>query len=65
MSDMKNRVQGFKAVPLQAIGVVFLLLLALFLLWFNNINSNQAAAALTAQVYFFVSTALAMAPGRS
>lgn len=52
MSDIKNRVQGFKAVPLQAIGVVFLLLLALFLLWFNNINSNQAAAALTAQVYF-------------
>ena len=31
---------------------LLLVLLALFLLWYGNINSNQAIAALVAQVYF-------------
>ncbi|MBR4077850.1 MAG: hypothetical protein IKK17_04525 [Oscillospiraceae bacterium] len=42
----------FKYVYLQAIGSVFLLLLAFLLLWHGNANANQAIPALVAQVYF-------------
>lgn len=37
---------------LTIVGILFLLLLAVFLLWYGNLNSNQATNALTAQVYF-------------
>ena len=52
MFDMKRRLKSFKTVPLQAMGVVILICLAAFLLWFNNANSNQAVGALAAKVYF-------------
>ena len=37
---------------LQAIGIVLMILLAIFLLWHSNANSMQAQPALLAQVYF-------------
>ena len=52
MSDLKNGSQIFKKIPLQVIGTVLLLFLAVFLLWFNQANSNQALSAMVAQVRF-------------
>ena len=50
MSEWKNRFGIFKY--LQVIGTVFILLLALVLLWHGNANSMQALPAMVAQVYF-------------
>ena len=52
MPELKNRFHRFKHSHLQIIGAVFLLLLALLLLWRGNATSNQAVPALVAQVYF-------------
>ena len=49
MPKLKNR-YIFKHV--QVIGVIFILLLALVLLWRGNTTSNQAIPAMVAQVYF-------------
>ena len=52
MPNLKYRFYRFKHSHLQVIGVIFVLLLALVLLWRGNATSNQAAPALIAQVYF-------------
>ena len=52
MPELKNRFHRFKHSHLQVIGAIFLLLLALVLLWRGNATSNQAVPALVAQVYF-------------
>ena len=52
MPKLKNRVYIFKHSQLQVIGAIFILLLALVLLWRGNATSNQAEPALVAQVYF-------------
>jgi hypothetical protein len=52
MPKLKNRLYRFQHAPLQVIGAIFILLLALLLLWRGNATSNQAVPALVAQVYF-------------
>ena len=52
MPKLKNRLYIFKHSHLQLIGTIFILLLALMLLWRGNATSNQAVPALIAQVYF-------------
>lgn len=52
MQHLKNKLQKIKGIRLQVVGVLLLVLLAVFLLWFNNTNSTQAESALVVQVYF-------------
>ena len=52
MPKLKNRFYIFKHLHLQVIGTIFILLLALVLLWRGNATSHQAVPALVAQVYF-------------
>ena len=52
MSDFKKRLDIFKGARVQVACVLALIVLAVFLLWFNTSNSLQAAPALIAQVYF-------------
>ena len=52
MSIFKNGFQKNQKNRLQVAGVLFLMLLAIGLLWFNNSTSMQAQPALIAQVYF-------------
>ena len=52
MPKLKNRFYIFKHSHLQVIGAIFILLLALVLLWHGNATSNQAQSAMIAQVYF-------------
>ena len=52
MPDYKNKIQILKKAHLPIVGVSLLILLAIFLLWFNNSTSTQAEPALIAQVYF-------------
>ena len=52
MSDNKKFFRVFKKRYFPIVGVLLLILLALFLLWFNNSTSLQASPALIAQVYF-------------
>lgn len=52
MPENKNRACKFNAAYLQAIGIVFILLLVVLLLWHGNATSMQAQSALLAQVYF-------------
>ena len=49
---LKNRFYIFKHSHLQVIGAIFIILLAIALLWHGNATSNQAEPALVAQVYF-------------
>ena len=51
MIKIKNRLI-FKPVYLQVIGTVFIIFLALLLLWHGNATSSQATNAIPAQVYF-------------
>lgn len=52
MPELKNRFYIFKQLHLHVIGVMFILLLALLLLWHGNVTSTQAMNAISAQVYF-------------
>jgi hypothetical protein len=52
MFDLKNKFHVFKKSYMAVAGVLFLILLAIFLLWFNHSHSMQAESALIAQVYF-------------
>ena len=52
MADFKNKFQIFKKAYMPIAGVLLLILLAIFLLWFNNITSLQAEGATAAKVYF-------------
>ena len=52
MADLKNKTHMLKKSYVQAACVFVLILLAVFLIWFNNSNSTQAQSAMMAQVYF-------------
>lgn len=52
MSFLRNKLKKLKKSHLQVVGVLVLIFLALFLLWFNNSTSMQAQPAMMAQVYF-------------
>jgi hypothetical protein len=52
MTDLKNKIQIFQKKYLPFVGVIFLILTAISLLWFNNITSTQATPALIAKIYF-------------
>ena len=52
MSSLKNKFQKIRISHWQIIGILFLMLLALLLLLFNNSQSMQAEPAMVAQVYF-------------
>ena len=53
MPNDKKRAKIFLKSYWQVAGVLLLLLIAVFLLWYNNANSNQAVSALVAQVRFW------------
>lgn len=53
MSDIKNRFSGIKHSQLQVAGILVLVFLAVFMLWFHYANSNQAVSAMVAQVRFY------------
>ena len=52
MPNVKNPFRKFQRLHWQVTGVLLLILLAVFLLWFINSNSWQAQPALVADVYF-------------
>ena len=52
MLKFKNRFHLFKSSHVQIAGVLLLIFLAVFMLWFNNANSNQAIGATAARVRF-------------
>ena len=52
MSAKKDSIGHLNKITLQTATTLFLLLLAVLLLWSGNLTSNQAAAALSAQVRF-------------
>ena len=52
MDNSKDRLCKMKKIPLHAIGILLLILIAVSLLWYNHANSNQASDALVAKVYF-------------
>ena len=52
MLNLKEKFQKNKKSYLQFVGIFILLLLAVFLLWFNNNRSVQALPALVGSVYF-------------
>ena len=52
MPDLKNKFRILKKEYFTILGVLLLILLAAFLLWFNNSTSTQAESATAAHVYF-------------
>ena len=52
MPNWKGRMWKWSRSHLQIVGILCLIFLAVFLLWFNSSHSNQATPALMAQVYF-------------
>ena len=52
MLNLKNKFQKIKKSYLGVAGILLLLLLAAFLLWFNNSNSMQAMPSMIGSVYF-------------
>ena len=52
MPDFKNKAQIFKKAYMPVVGVLLLISLAVFLLWFGNNTSTQASGATAAQVNF-------------
>ena len=52
MPSQKNKFRILNNSQLQITGVLILIFLAVFLLWFNNANSTQAVSAMVAQVRF-------------
>ena len=52
MPDFKKKFPRFSNIYLQMTGVIMLLLIAVFLLWFNTVTSTQSTSALVAQVRF-------------
>ena len=53
MQNSKHRFQLFQSAQMQAAGILLLILLAILLLWFNDINSTQAVSATSAKVRFY------------
>ena len=52
MIKFKNRFHLLKSSLLPVAGILLLIILAVFMLWFNNANSNQAIGATAARVRF-------------
>ena len=52
MPNLKNKFHILKKSHMVFIGILLLILLAFFLLWFNRSHSLQAEPALIAKVYF-------------
>ena len=52
MLSLKNKLKNIGRSHFQVVGVSLLILLAVFLLWFNNNRSMQAAPSLVGDVYF-------------
>ena len=52
MKDIKSKIQRINKTYLQIAGVLLLVLLALFLLWFSKSTSMQSQSSLMAEVYF-------------
>ena len=52
MPNIKKKCCIFDHSHLQVIGIILVLLLAALLLWYGNVNSNQAIGALMAQIRF-------------
>ena len=52
MPEFKNKFQIFKKKYFPIVGVLILILLAAFLLWFNNRHSMQAMPSMVGDVYF-------------
>ena len=52
MLNVKNKILKMKKTHLQIAGIMLLLLLAAFMLWFNNRNSLQAMPSMVGDVYF-------------
>ena len=52
MHDLKSKVYIFVKSHMVFVGVILLISLALFLLWFNNSTSIQAEGVTAATVYF-------------
>ena len=52
MKELINKFRRFNKEHLKVVGVISLLLLAVFLLWFGNYTSMQAVPAMVADVYF-------------
>ena len=53
MQNSKHKLQIFQNGHMQAAGIFLLILLAVLLLWFNNVNSTQALSATVAKVRFY------------
>ena len=53
MPNLKNRTPIFHNARVQVAGVLVLLILAMMMLWFVNVNNTQAISALIAQVRFY------------
>ena len=53
MIGFKDKFHILKKFPWQIAGIMILVLLSLFMLWFNKANSNQATNAISAQVRFW------------
>ena len=52
MTGKTCRFQYFKQLPLQKAGLLLIMLIAILLLWTGNLTSNQATAAIPAQIRF-------------
>ena len=53
MSNSTQKIHIFKSSYLQTIGILLLVLLAAWMMWFNNANSTQAIPATVANVRFY------------
>lgn len=52
MPIKEKRLINIKKVPMQAIGILLVLIAAILLFWTSHVNSNSAIPAIPAQVYF-------------
>ena len=53
MSNSNQKIRIFTKSYLQVAGILTLILLAVLMMWFNNLNSTQAISATVAQVRFY------------
>ena len=53
MQNSKHRLPLFQSAYMQTAGVLLLVFLAVFMLWFHDMNSTQAMNAISAKVQFY------------
>ena len=53
MSNLNQKIRIFTKSYLQVAGILILILLAVLMMWFNNLDSTQAISATVAQVRFY------------